>query len=98
MKKYILIFAVSSCFGISHAVAQSRAATTQQQAVAITVTDSTGKQSTGSHGTISKAGKNQQSVYTPPASGTDNNTSGSGTPPQQASPDKGQPATIAPKK
>src|SRR6218665_84708 len=96
MKKHFLVFALSSCWGISHAFAQSSVSTTQNQATVITVADSLGK-STNTHGTISKAGKNQQSVYTPPTSGTENNAPGPGNPPMQASPDKGQPATVGPK-
>jgi len=90
MKKYILLFVISSGFSISHAWAQSPAKGKEQTATVNT--DSLRSSGSNERGTISKAGKGQQSVYTPPANSP---APTSGTP---ASTLKEQPAIIQPKK
>ncbi|MCW3105212.1 MAG: hypothetical protein JWO09_3652 [Bacteroidetes bacterium] len=96
MKKYILFFAVASIFGASRASAQSRATSGKGQAAVVTEPQN----STGNNnqkGTITKAGKNQQSTYTPASDRS--NTPSPGTPAsQQAAPDQMQPAVVDPKK
>lgn len=89
MKKYFLIAAVSLCFGISKMQAQVNT----QRGQASVVNDSIGSSAVTPRGTISRAGKNQQSVYTPPASG--NTMPAQGVP---ASSGKEQPAVVDPKK
>jgi len=97
MKKYFFLFAVSSFFCTAHAFAQSRATGEKGQA-AVVAEPQNSSPDTSPRGTVSKAGKNQQSVYTPPAEGS-NNASGTGTPSsQQAAPEQVQPATVDPKK
>ncbi|MCW3070355.1 MAG: hypothetical protein JWO44_245 [Bacteroidetes bacterium] len=96
MKKYFLFFAVSLFFGISHASAQSRATGEKGQAAVVTEPQNSSSDKSP-RGTITKAGKNQQSSYTPAADGS--NTPSTGTPAsQQAAPDQVQPAVIDPKK
>jgi hypothetical protein len=96
MKKYFLLFAVSSFLSISHAFAQSQATSGKGQAAVVTAHSAS--EDNSQRGTISRAGKNQQSVYTPP-SDADNNTPASNSPAsQQAVPAKTQAETVDPKK
>jgi hypothetical protein len=97
MKKYFLLFAVSSFIGISHAIAQSPVTTTAT-GQSVIVPDSVANSESTSKGTISKAGKNQQSVYTRPTGASQTNDPGAASPAQQASPNKEQPAVIDPKR
>ncbi len=97
MKKYILLVVVSSCFCISHACAQSQASTKREQ-TAVVNTDSASSTANTAHGTISRAGKNQQSVYTPPANAGSNAPASGNPAPQQSSPAKTEQAVIDPKK
>jgi hypothetical protein len=99
MKKYFLLFAVSSFIGISHAIAQSSASVTISTGQSVIVPDSvSSSDNTASKGTITKAGKNEQSVYTPATGASQNNNPGAASPAQQASPNKEQPAVIDPKR
>ena len=62
MMKSILFFSVA-CFGVnSNVLAQSEPSTKQGES---SVVSDTLSKSEISHGTISSAGKNQQSIYTP---------------------------------
>ena len=92
MKKYFLIAVLSFCFGISQACAQGQATTRREQATV--VNDSAQSSAVTPRGTISRAGKYESSVYTPPAAPA-NNGPAQGIP---ASSGKEQPAAVDPKK
>lgn len=62
MMKYILFFIAVYFGGNSNVFAQSQLSTKQGESSAVSDTLS---KSEISHGTISRAGKNQQSIYTP---------------------------------
>ncbi|MCW3086484.1 MAG: hypothetical protein JWP12_3850 [Bacteroidetes bacterium] len=94
MKKYFLLFAGLPFFCISHSFAQSQAKTGKEQSAVVNTDSVSSSHDTTPRGTISRAGKNQQSVYTPPAD-AGNNTPASGTQPSSS---KAQPAIIDPKK
>nr|WP_294861975.1 hypothetical protein [uncultured Fluviicola sp.] len=92
MMKYILFFIAAYFGGNSNVLAQSQASTKQGESA---VVSDTLPKSEISRGTITRAGKNQQSVYTPAAEPIQLNQESGST---LAVPAKAQPAIIDPKK